>query len=66
MIANVRQWDTTALPRLAKRAMNAFKSTSVSATEAGEAKQKEGFFEAYEKMMESQAILMLGIQNNRW
>ena len=64
MITSVRQWNPTALPRLLRRAMNAIKSSSVNAAEAKNATKQRGFFESYEKMMESQAILMLGIHNN--
>jgi len=65
MIANVRLWNPTALPRLIWSAMVAFKSKSVSANEAREAIVERGFFESYEKMLESQAILMLGLHNHR-
>jgi hypothetical protein len=66
MITNVRQWNPTALPRLALSAMKAFKSNTVSATEAREVKSENGFFESYEKMMGTQAVLILGIQNRTW
>lgn len=66
MITSVRAWKPTAVPRLFSRAMSAIRSTSVSAPREREQKQERGFFESFEKMMESQAILVLGLQNKRW
>lgn len=66
MITSVRQWRPTAVPRLFLRAVNAIRSTGVSAQEERESSQEKGFFESYEKMMESQAILVLGLQHKRW
>jgi len=66
MITSTRQWNATALPRYFKRAMNAIKTNSVSAQKAQDTQKEQGFFESYEKMMETQAILMLGLNNKRW
>jgi hypothetical protein len=66
MITSTRQWNATALPRYFKRAMNAIKTTSVSAQKDRETQEEKGFFESYEKMMEAQAILILGLNNKRW
>jgi hypothetical protein len=64
MIANVRQWTPMALPRFAKRVINARKA---NAAEKAELKSKgTGFFESYEKLLETQAVLILGLNNKRW
>ena len=66
MITNVRQGNPMALPRFLRNAMKTIRTNGVTAQEEREAKQERGFFESYEKMMESQAILVLGLQNKRW
>jgi hypothetical protein len=66
MISSVRQWNPTAISSIFGRAMKAIRTTSVSASEARERSKEKGFFESYEKMMESQAILILGLHNKRW
>jgi hypothetical protein len=66
MITSVRQWKPTAVPRLFSRAVSAIRSAGVSAQDERESVKERGFFESYEKMMESQAILVLGLQQKRW
>ena len=65
MIANVRQWNALALPRLARRVRVARRAKAVRALEQSNQSQL-GFFESYEKMIETQAVLMLGLNNKRW
>jgi len=66
MVTSVRLWNPTALPRLIKKAMSAMRSNIGFAQDERKADKEKGFFESYEKMMESHAILILGLHNKRW
>jgi len=66
MITNVRQWNPTAISRFAQRTLRTVKFNKSASKEESVATKREGFFDSYEKMLEAQAVLILGINNNRW